>query len=196
MEASWRTELQSACSYLFELHRYAKHAACSKAFRDTIYRLKDDLIEMLYGEGYCTDCYEHNAVGRPVEGVDGLLDGFQPNNLKFVCFRFAVDGKTYCWHRPWPVSFYYQVTCDESAFTMAAEEKPVGLDAAELQEGQKAIEQVIRAYHDSPECMAYRQREALRRAAAIRAERASVARVNHSCPKQLCCERPYPLVLS
>ncbi len=145
---SWRSALADACEYLFALNRYAKHDSCSDANQADIYELKNRMVRLLYEQGYCTECVEHRQELPELEcfGCDGsgsfdLYDGEpcrrcngtgvfkEATTLTFVCFRFSVEGKTYCWHQPEKVVlFNYESTQEPSTWEPNdADEKPITL---------------------------------------------------------------------
>ncbi len=51
--------IPKAAEALFHLNRYAKHTTCSDANRREIMGLKNDFIELLYKQGYCTSAGIH-----------------------------------------------------------------------------------------------------------------------------------------
>lgn len=108
---SWRDALPDACAGLFSLNRYAKHGTCSPLHKAEIYRLKNELIEVLYRDGCCSASWIHKLeqqeqLCRECDGGDfcNHCDGsgvWKPaRTLEFWCFRFEVEKKTYCWHQP------------------------------------------------------------------------------------------------
>jgi hypothetical protein len=124
---SWQKALPAACDYLFELNRHTKSFGYRLARMmdkpDDIYDLKNQMVELVYKGGYSTDCYLHNKTELPAKscwscGESGQrTDSFfgsteqcqrcygtgiylGPKTLTFVCFRFLVGEKNYCWHQP------------------------------------------------------------------------------------------------
>ena len=110
--STWREALLSAVAALYSLNRYAKHVSCSGLTKFEIYRLKNQFLELLYMHGYCTASWVHRIelpaqLCRECSG-DGERCGHccgsgiwrEAKTLEFWCFRFAVEGKSYCWHQP------------------------------------------------------------------------------------------------
>lgn len=109
---TWRAALPEACAGLFSLNRYAKHRNCGAVQRNEIYRLKNDLIELLYRHGYCTNawihrltlaaksCRECGGTGEDCShcGYTGVYR--EASVIEFWCFQFCVEGRRYCWHQP------------------------------------------------------------------------------------------------
>jgi hypothetical protein len=145
---SWRAALPDACEYLFNLNRYAKHSSCSDANRADIYELKGGMVRLLYQQGCCTQCFEHyhhlpelSCFACDGTGEFDLYEGEacrrcggsgvykKARTVTFVCFRFEMDGKTYCWHQPEDlVWFDYEVTADSSEWQPAEQyEKTITL---------------------------------------------------------------------
>lgn len=52
-------KLDIACKYLFDLNRFAKNRECANYLRQNIYDVKNQLIRLLYLEGYCVSSYVH-----------------------------------------------------------------------------------------------------------------------------------------
>jgi hypothetical protein len=157
---SWQGALTAACAYLFELNRYTKHISrwetWKHAERDEIYALKNQMVELLYHNGYATECYLHKTglkcrscsmmalyslVVPPCEHCGGT--GIY-KTLTFVCFRFLVDEKYYCWHQPdYLVKFEFATTALESAYDLPTEEKPVSLAPYKFADAKRLIKWVI-----------------------------------------------------
>ncbi|MCZ2153174.1 MAG: hypothetical protein LC114_04615 [Bryobacterales bacterium] len=153
----WEAALPDGCAALFRLNRYTKSAS-SSAYRDEVYRLKNRILELLYRHGYCTECYEHHRALGPKYcfgcdgagssehvGGSGAVYGdncyrcngtgiFRPaTTLEFVCFRFNVEGTSYCWHQPKRlVKFGYRTTQDVSSFEAVEGKEQVELSRDEL----------------------------------------------------------------
>lgn len=111
--STWRDALPEACAGMFSLNRYAKHRSCSELHKLEIYRLKNELIELLYRSGYCTLSWIHRLrfeiqycrrCGGAGDydcipcGGSGIFR--EARTVEFWCFRFAVEGRAYCWHQP------------------------------------------------------------------------------------------------
>ena len=157
----WHGALPVACNYLFDLNRYAKHRECGLLTRDTIYAVKNNLIEMLYHHGYSTACYEHHTVfdAKICYGCDGTGEDeycgacmrcggtgvfAPPKRLRFIVFRFRVNGEHYCWHQPDNLVRFPIVTTQEPAeFTLTIQEKPVSLPSEAVGEALEFIEWVM-----------------------------------------------------
>lgn len=101
----------AACESMFSLNRHAKRSYN----RNEIYRLKNKLVETLYSDGFCTDCYPHSfeTEAKLCWGCDGAAEYwdegwcsqcsgtgyYRPSKvLRFVCFDFLVRRKKYSWH--------------------------------------------------------------------------------------------------
>jgi hypothetical protein len=68
----------------------------------------------------------------------------KPKALAFLCFRFAIGEKTFCWHQPKKsVSFVYKVTAAECSFALTDEEKPISLDRRKFAEAKHLLMWVI-----------------------------------------------------
>ncbi|MGJ5813700.1 hypothetical protein [Paludibaculum fermentans] len=154
---NWRDALPIACEYMFALNRYAKHKECSSYLRDKIYASKRDLIRVLYENGYLTDCNEHETELAPKECW--MCDGVETEHdypcyrckgsgvvapakkLIFIMFKFAIGGKTYCWHQPRDlVRFTYSTTRSTETFELTHEEKEVSLPLTELSMAMELVQ--------------------------------------------------------
>jgi hypothetical protein len=129
--------------------------------RDRIYAVKNSLIEMLYHHGYVIACYEHHTVldAKSCFGCDGTGKDegcgacmrcggtgvfSPPKRLRFIIFRFWVNGDTYCWHQPDKlVRFPIVTTQDPVEFTLTFQEKPVSLPSESVGEALEFIEWVM-----------------------------------------------------
>ncbi len=164
---SWEAAIADGCRSLFNLNRFAKHVACSRYVREEIYRLKNPIIEILYRNGFCTDCYLHRSrlPSKPCSSCAGtgcwladFEDDFDDSCMKcggtgiyrpereviFVCFKFAVGGETYCWHQPQDiVRFQYSLTRDESSFDPQKEQKPVELGVDDIRAAKDLLRWII-----------------------------------------------------
>ena len=161
----WMDALPDAAGALFEMNRWAKYSECCDA--DAIYRLKNDLIRLLYQRGYCTECYLHYTTLPPKEcwscNGTGLWHSWDYNieddcrkcdgtgiylpetTLAFVVFRFVVGEKSYCWHQPREtVRFEFRTTAEPSEYKLPGEERPVSLTARQRTEAKHLIEWVLR----------------------------------------------------
>lgn len=109
----WKDALPEACAGLFNLNRYAKYRNCSQLHRLEIYRLKGELIELLYKRGYCAASFIHQAhletqLCRDCGGAGDLgcvrCGGGgvwrRARTVECWCFKFRVAGHDYCWHQP------------------------------------------------------------------------------------------------
>lgn len=151
---AWQMAAGAACRALFSLNRWAKHRECTPDVREEIYGLKDDLIEMLYGAGYCASAWVHR-MEQPAQECWGCFgDGcgrcndtgeFRPaRTLKFVAFRFAVDGTAYCWHQPERlVRFAVRLTEPEAEWAGTGEEKPVRMGRRGLRRALELLRWVV-----------------------------------------------------
>jgi hypothetical protein len=177
---AWRDALVPACQAMFSLNRHAKHNKCRSS--EEIYQLKNELITLLYEHGYCIECRVHVAhlpeqQCRACKGTGewndsdwdtdevtcvGVCDRCggsgiyrSAKTLRFVAFRFEVDGQTYAWHQPdYLVTFSYQVTAAPEAGGLA-DEKPVEMTAKKMSEGKSIIRFVL--VEASRDCVRDRQ---------------------------------------
>lgn len=109
--ADWREALPEACEGLFSLNRYAKYERCSPLHKHEIYRLKNELIEVLWRNGYSSAAWIHRVEQPEQRCHECAGDSFcdhcdgsgiyrQARTLEFWCFKFLIQGKPYCWHQP------------------------------------------------------------------------------------------------
>jgi hypothetical protein len=160
---SWTVALPDGCEYLFNLNRYVKHGSCSGPHREAIYDLKNEMVKLLYTHGYSTDCFEHhhNLPEQECFGCDGTgafdlydLDPCRRCNgtgiyrkgstLTFVCFRFDVGGRSYCWHQPDElVNFEYRCTKTAAKWESSEDEKPVQLNRAKFAAAKDLLRWII-----------------------------------------------------
>jgi hypothetical protein len=104
----WTVALPEVCAGMFSLNRYAKHRMCSALHRVEIYQLKNELVALLWKHGYCTlswihvipalECRDCAGSGEECDRCGG--SGTYRGPIKLWCFRFLVNGKSYCWHQP------------------------------------------------------------------------------------------------
>lgn len=154
--ADWRAALPEACAGLFSLNRYAKHRACSALHKHEIYQLKNDLIEALYRQGYCTaswihrmelprqTCRECAGDGEWCDHCGGSGVWRDRRILEFWCFRFMVVGRAYCWHQPRGlVSFQPVESLPPQQWQWQPGEKPVSLARAKFAQVKELISWVI-----------------------------------------------------
>jgi len=153
---SWPTALGDCCEAMFHLNRYAKNRTVIEKDREYIYGLKNNLVKLLYEQGYCTDCFEQNrplpeqecyrcnSTGKWVSswlGVPEICNRCGGTGIyrkatshTIVCFQFNVDGKTYFWHLPkYSVIFNYEVTLPSADWrTGDVDVKPLTLSGAKI----------------------------------------------------------------
>jgi hypothetical protein len=151
---TWREALPAACAGLFSLNRFAKHESCGQEERDEIYRLKDRLVEVLYGAGLCAACWVHlveqpakvcwNCDGDGCSRCDYSGEWLPKRTLRFYCFRFVVGEKTYVWHQPDRlVRFRVETTEPDAEWNGVVTEKPVGMTRAELGRAKDLVRWVV-----------------------------------------------------
>src|SRR3954469_16991900 len=129
--ATWRDALPRCCELMHSLNRYVKHPSCSGAHKNKIYDLKNQLIELLYREGYhqkiekhhywrkreCFGCYGtgiHFASGKDCHRCGNKGEYGEPTQCDLVCFELSVAGVTYQWHQPANTVSYIQELPGES----------------------------------------------------------------------------------
>jgi hypothetical protein len=158
----WQSALGVGCEALFSLNRYTKHESCTRAHRDEIYRLKNRMVELLYHEGYSTQCYLHHQPIPAQEcfGCDGTGDHYgdmcyrcggtgewrPATTFTFVCFRFGVEGTSYCWHQPKTfVTFKYETTAEPSEWKpdQDKEEQEVPLSPSKFAEAKDLLRWIL-----------------------------------------------------
>lgn len=151
---TWKEALPEACAGMFSLNRYAKHQACSEMQKVEIYRLKNELIKVLYQGGFATAAWIHRLQqeARPCWGCEGAggdcdrCDGsgiYQSARvLEFWCFRFLIAEKPYCWHQPRHLVDFTPAESvppqDWEGFT--SQEKPIAIPKARF----AAIKELLR----------------------------------------------------
>lgn len=162
-----KAALADACEAMFNLNRYAKHRSCTGDHAAEIYRLKHDLIRLLYTDGYCVGCHEHVVEGKKCFKCDGTGfssgasadyddeydgcercggSGLYKEPKPFVVFRFGVAKKNYCWHVPRDrVNFEFNTTAEESSWEPTSEEKPINIRASAFARAKTLIRWVLRA---------------------------------------------------
>jgi hypothetical protein len=164
---TWRDALLPACESMFNLNRYAKHESCRS--RDEIYDLKNGLVELLYVRGFSTECRVHStwlpekicfacdgtgtetdyyglgesdiAVGCSRCGGTGVYR--EAKELRFMAFRFSVDGQFFAWHQPDHLVGFEFVTTADAAVGGLAIEKPIEMTTAKMREGKVIIRYVL-----------------------------------------------------
>jgi hypothetical protein len=157
---SWQAALPLACEYMFSLNRWA-FSHKTTPLSAMIYQLKNHLIKLLYGYGYCTECIIHTSQlpAKGCFGCDGMgfsddgdkcwrCDGtgvYRPaTNISFVAFRFVVDGRTFAWHQPKHiVNFPFVATDAPADYKLPTEEKNVLLAPEMFAEAIELIEWII-----------------------------------------------------
>jgi hypothetical protein len=109
--------MAGAAESLFALNRYAKHDTCSAKHQSEIYSLKNRFIAWAVEHGhlvgwghhetvqpektlecYCVSRYGEDGCGRC--DFTGVHRRLPERILKFIVFRFGIDGKVYTWHQP------------------------------------------------------------------------------------------------
>lgn len=136
----WQAALPEAAAAMFSLNRYAKHRQCSELQKVEIYQLKNELIELLYRNGYCTAAWIHlwqqeEQICRECDGAGdiecscGGTGVWRPaRTLEFWCFRFLIEDCIYCWHQPRrSVEFTPVESVPPQDWEGIAGEKPVSL---------------------------------------------------------------------
>jgi hypothetical protein len=165
---SWTSALPDACEVLFNLNRHAKHDSCSDANRADIYDLKSEMVRLLYQHGYCTECFEHYhdlpeklCFGCYGTGTDHNWESCrrcngsgvfkQATTVMFVCFRFVVGGKSYCWHQPEDaVNFQFETTADSSAWQPeGSDEKPLALNKTKFAMAKDLLRWILARVRDT-----------------------------------------------
>lgn len=144
------------CTGMFHLNRYAKHLHPNSDYRETIYLLKNKLVEFLYKTGYSVDVYEHYLYvpekecwncwgcgyhnGETCRSCDGTGIYMEEETLTFIVFRFKIKDQLFTWHQPEEIiNFSYSTTCNSERMT-EIEQKEVEATEDELQEFKKLIE--------------------------------------------------------
>lgn len=152
---SKRDAYLAACEALFSLNRYAKHESCSDKHKKTIYALKSAWIRCLYEQGFCVDVFEAKTPERAGlcfrcsgEGFDefgeecykcGGTGEYRSGGRVYWSFRFLVDGKSFAWHQPAPLSFVVTPTRTDIEHEVIAEEKPILLAQGKMAEAKALI---------------------------------------------------------
>lgn len=124
-DATSPAALNDVAEGLFNLNRYAKHDTCSRAHKEEIYGLKNDLVKALFEGGHCTG-WNHHEIVKPEKilycycssydddgGFDcddvggcarchytGIYRRLPELRVRFVAFRFEIIGRRYTWHQP------------------------------------------------------------------------------------------------
>lgn len=148
---SWRAALPAAAAGLFSLNRYVKHRQCSELQKFEIYELKNEFIEMLYGQGFCTRawlhllhqeeqlCRECGGSGDECGHCGGSGVWRSARTLEFWCFQFSVEGRAYCWHQPKSsVAFQPEESVPPQEWEGLPGEKPIALPLRKFA-GAKAL---------------------------------------------------------
>lgn len=111
--------LVDACTTLLNLNRYAKWPNCTKANKEEIYSLKNDLVELLYKSGLSDRVYLHKQMlppkqcfrcdgsgqnwnGEECERCYGTGNFRDELELVFVVFSFLIgdENTRFTWHQP------------------------------------------------------------------------------------------------
>lgn len=146
--ASKRDAYVAACEALFNLNRYTKHERCTRKHREMIYTLKSAWIRRLYEQGFCVDAFEAKSpenVGVCFRCSGEGFDDFGEECFKcdgtgeYWSFRFVVDGHSFAWHQPAPLSFLPIPTRANVEHEVLAEEKPVLLASQKMSEAKALI---------------------------------------------------------
>ena len=166
----WKIAIPAACEYLFNLNRYTKHPSCTHKHKERIYQLKNELIEMLYKEGYSETVYLHRKLlpakmcytcdgsgidewdGRDCCNCGGTGEYLPEKLLQWYVFRFSVGAKYYTWHQPKElITCPVQLTEFESEINETII-KPVLLKKSKFSEAKALIEWVVAGYKKEKEC--------------------------------------------
>jgi len=157
---SWRDALPAACASMFNLNRYAAHDSCSRDNRDDIYSLKNDFVRLLYQQGACIECVEHERE-LPAQYCFGCDEGItdwgdecprcdgtgiyrQSRTVVDVLFVFVVHGERYAWHQPERfVDWEYVTTAETSTEYVGKEERPLECARSTLSRGKKIVRYVL-----------------------------------------------------
>ena len=160
--ASWRDALPRACQAMFNLNRYAKHNTCR--CKHEIYALKNGLIDLLYRNGFCTECKIHtdwlpekvcfacDGAGwrygwesdeQECERCGGTGIYLPAKELRFIAFRFLVDGQHFAWHQPdYLVTFPFLETGPTESGGLA-DEKPIEMSTEDMRKGRVIVRYVL-----------------------------------------------------
>lgn len=155
---SKRAAYLEACQSCFNLNRYAKHDTCTQKHQEAIYALKNALIRHLYEQGFCTEAVQVKTPARELvcygcdgdgcercdyEGIYRRIDG-----REYWAFKFIVDGQTFAWHQPAPLTFVPTPTAGNREQEVIAEEKPVALSPRKFAEAKALIAWCLDASDD------------------------------------------------
>jgi hypothetical protein len=163
---NWRNALLPAAQALFNLNRYAKWTTCREDHRLKIYRLKRELIKILYQSRLATSvglhtvsydakvCRRCDGTGRnrrhsyeECSGCEGTGNFREASQQEFLVFQFAVDDQPVCWHQPKEdVAFTYTMTEAVADFDGEAKEKPIPMRRNKFADAQRLIQFVIDDY--------------------------------------------------
>lgn len=163
--ATWKDALPEACAGMFSLNRYAKHRSCSSLHRVEIYRLKNELVELLYREGYSTASFIHRLflekqLCRECGGA-GDLDCWKcggsgewkpAKTIEFWCFEFLIAGKVYSWHQPIALVKFAPMESvpPQDMEHSAVKEKPILIRRQQFAEMKSLLRWVLQAAAQSP----------------------------------------------
>ncbi|MCC7542404.1 MAG: hypothetical protein IT379_39665 [Deltaproteobacteria bacterium] len=161
----WRTALRDAAEAMFSLNRYAKHASCRPEHRDEIYSLKSGLLHLLCEEGMVVEVKHHDQhqAGKSCRACnpDGVEDDgsaghsscrrcagtgwyLPPRIVRYVAFRFVVDGRRFAWHQPSiEVGWEYPQPTESSEWTPEPGGKPTPMPRRRFAEAKDLVGWVI-----------------------------------------------------
>lgn len=160
-QGRWEDALLDGCQAMYKLNHFAKIA--ERPLQQQIYSLKNNYVKLLYTHGYCIECYAH-IMTVPEKGCFGCdATGFRRNgdechrcggtgifkkekNVAFVCFRFLMGDKRYCWHQPTEyVDFAYETTQESAMWdTELHEQEYEELDWEERRSYTELLEWIIK----------------------------------------------------
>lgn len=151
--------IEDVCFSMFNLNRYCKYDSCNIYNREEIYNLKNNLIEYLYRNNYCSKVYLHSkphdktcyrCKGSGVFFEMGYLDDcydcegtgnyLGKTKLKFFVFSFDINGTVYTWHQP-----DHLIKFDVKKIDYEEEINPTSIEPIEMKSGKfKEAKELIR----------------------------------------------------
>jgi hypothetical protein len=123
--------LLASCEALFNLNRYAKWQTCSRDHKYEIYRLKNEMIALLYDHGVADRVYLHKKqlpmkecfgcqgtgerlrTGEVCSKCDGTGVFQAEREVTLVVFSFVIgsEARRFTWHQPAErVNWHFEVT--------------------------------------------------------------------------------------
>jgi hypothetical protein len=160
---SWEDAIPDVAEALFALNRYAKYVSCRRSHRREIYMLKSEILRLLYDAGYCLSASKHrekewdecwecegtgqDEFGEPCSKCQGSGVWWRFHGIReYICFRFAISGRQYCWHQPATrVTWSVALTEPDKETDLNREEKPVPLASRKFAESKSLIRWVLAA---------------------------------------------------